>query len=374
MPNQAFRNNPAPPCSSCAECVFLRDCGGLDGPDYSNGCFQRCDLYCKLNPCDCLCPCTPIGFDEAWDDVGGICIPPSICVTPRTARKLPYYVPNIHHAGNRRHVLSERVVAIPLAAIIRKNRRGLEIAFETHDELCFTLKLARSTQVLLSCIAPDQLIEDFWRDHQLKNLLQQVSKLNLLGMTVPNYSFMLDTPRVNSLYSLSRIFRLVDRMGDAGVPTVPHINASTISDWGKWEQIMKTLPQIHYVAFEFQTGLRDDARRTKFLKNLGQMMQSLGRKIHPIVFGGTGRIQELKALFEDFTVVDSTPFMKTVHRFNLVQSAKLRPRWRLFQGPATECLSQRLAANIFHHRQFIYSRANLHDVSHLRDEQLELVA
>jgi hypothetical protein len=54
--------------------------------------------------------------------------------------------------------------------------------------------------VIVSSIAPDQPLEDFWASHISEGTLQQLASLRLLAMTVPNFSFMLDVPRINSLY------------------------------------------------------------------------------------------------------------------------------------------------------------------------------
>ena len=137
---------------------------------------------------------------------------------------------------------------------------------------------------------------------------------------------MLDTPRTNSLYNLSRIFRLTERMSENGITTVPHINASTESDWKKWEGVIKGLQDVRMVCMEFETGLSQSGlanrgRGVQFLQRFDRLQQVTGRRLHPVAIGGAGWMRELAGVADFFTAVDSTPFMKTVHQPSPAQKA-----------------------------------------------------
>lgn len=356
----SFFVNPATPPKNCRECGFFRDCGGLDGDDAGKGCFERCESRCRKKSCDCVCPCAPVGFDLAWEEVGGICIPPKSYRSPSTENIPPSYVPQIHHDGGRKKRLPEEWVSIPLAAITKKDKGKLDIRFGSRKEMCEKLQLCEDSRISLSCVSPDPLIESFWRFHRKRDLLKKIADLRFSFATVPNYSFMLDTPHLNSLFNLSRIFRMTERMSEAGIPTVPHINARTKADWKKWEDVLRTHSGIRYVAMEFQTGLRNQERSANFLRRFEQMQIGLERDIHPIVIGGTGRSRDVAKLCPSFTLVDSTPFFKTVKRQVLVLRAnKRRPNWETLRSDGGECLGDWLSRTIRLHKRMIYARLGL---------------
>jgi hypothetical protein len=367
MANAYYRMNPAPVCSSCAECILLPECGGLDGDDYNKGCFQRCDSHCRDRECDSVCPCAPVGFDDRWAEVHGICIPPAQCNPVLQAGSLPFYVPQVHHGSMRSRTLFEPIIAVPLAAIVRKQRGHLDVCASSHSDLCDKLSLSRRAKLILTCVSQDALIEEFWMDHRYKGLLEKIRELDFLGVTVPNYSFMLDVPRSNSLYNLSRMFRMIERMSETGIPTIPHINASTKADWKKWTGFLQSFPNVVCFAAEFQTGLSQRERRGVYLRNLAEMIHALGRVMHPVVVGGTGGMADLRGMFEQFTLIDSTPFMKSMHRQKLqAASGNARPRWRPQKTSPGECLGALLAENISTHRKFICTRAGFHEGNYLQ--------
>lgn len=355
-----FRVNPAPVPSSCAECVFLKDCGGLDGEEFNKGCFQRCDRRCRNVVCDCVCPGAPVQFDEAWLEVEGICKPPISCSQQHSTTLPPFYVPQIIHGSNRLKAFDARWVSIPLLSILSFGRRGCDIRFDTRESLCAALKISINSHIILSSVSHDWVIEKFWADHRYRNLLPRIAALNFEAMTVPNFSFMLDVPRTNALYNLSRIFRLIERMSDNGITTVPHINASTGGDWEKWERIVASIPNIKMVGVEFQTGLSDQARGIKFLQRLDRLQEATGRRLHPIAAGGAGWMKELSSITDSFTAVDSTPFMKTVKRQAAISFAiGGRPRWHTRRTYEGEALDELLVENVEAHRNFVLRKAGL---------------
>lgn len=355
-----YRVNPGPVPSSCAECVFLKDCGGLDGDDFKKGCFQRCDRRCREVVCDCVCPCAPVKFDEAWQEVGGICKPPRHCHQQPSGKLPPYYVPQIIHGSNRSNAFDARWVSVPLHSILSFGRRGCEVRFESKDALCEAMKISGSSRIILSSVSHDWVIEQFWADHRYRSLLPRLSALEFDAVTVPNFSFMLDTPRTNALYNLSRIFCLIERMSDSGITTVPHINASTDGDWRKWENVVRSVPNIKMIGMEFQTGLSDRTRGSRFLQRLDRLQQASGRRLHPIAAGGAGWMRELASISDTFTAIDSTPFMKTVKRQAAIAFTQGgRPHWHTRRTSESEPLDELLLENVEVHRKFVLNKAGL---------------
>jgi hypothetical protein len=179
------------------------------------------------------CPCLHLRFPDLVEDVGGLCSPLSFPLQACNG-SFSHYIPQIDHGSRRGAALNEDVVVIPLTALIQKDRRGrLQVRYSSAETLRRGMRLSRETGVLVSGIAPDQPLEDFWAQHQRRGLLRQLAALDLLGMTTPNFSFMLDVPRTNVLYNLTRIFRMAERITEAGISTILHLQASSRYDWAR---------------------------------------------------------------------------------------------------------------------------------------------
>jgi hypothetical protein len=176
------------------------------------------------------------------------------------------------------------------------------------------LMLSRETEVIVTSVGYDQPLEDFWAEHVKRDVLTHLAALKIRAMTVPNFSFMSDVPRINSLYNLTRMHRLAERMTAANIPTVMHLQACTHWDWRQWATILRDQPTMNVVAMEFQTGARRQKVGNKYYGGLVELQDHLGRSLHPIVIGGSGRVRDLAQHFDSFSVVDATPFMKTVYR------------------------------------------------------------
>lgn len=344
-----FPFDPRPP-KNCAECGFLGACGGLDGEASSRGCFQRCASYCQHKGCDLACPCLHLSFPDLVEDVNGLCSPPNIRLLPASG-PLPTYLPQINH-GCMRHVsLEEEVVVIPLLALIRKDVRGrLDVRYSSPETLRKSLQLSRQTRILASGIAPDQPLEEFWAQHQRRELLSRLAGLELIGMTTPNFSFMLDVPRTNALYNLTRIFRMAERISQAGIPAIFHLQATTKRDWKRWAEVLQDQPDASLVALEFQTGASLPEIGNPYYLGLVELQHALNRPIHPLVFAGAARIRQLAKDFDSFTIVDSTPFLKTVHRQALLRLSQNRWLWRPQPTAPGQSLHALLVSNIASHR------------------------
>ena len=360
--------NPSPPPSKCEECGWKPDCGGLDGDEANSGCFERCLTRCKTQKCDSVCPCSPIGFEDFWREVGGICVPPingyQMPIDPAPS----IYIPQIHNGSGRNSSLNSAWVSLPLQSICKMEGAYLGIRFTNRDEMCRSLKIDSKSKIILSSVSEDPLIEAFWKAHVKRSLPERIAELGFGMVTVPNYSMMRDTPRTHSLHSLSRIFRVWERMVEAGIPTVPHLNAITLSDWKRWGDVLKDSTGPLYLSMEFQTGLKEKKRGELFLARLEDLSQEIGKAIHPVVVGGTGFIYAIARRFPLFTLIDSTPFFKAVKRQMLVpRGAGRRPAWRTVPSMRGECISDRLEQNILLHQQMIYGRlSRLYEGDRLR--------
>jgi hypothetical protein len=80
---------------------------------------------------------------------------------------------------------------------------------------------------------------------------------------------------------------------------------------------------------------------------LVNLQQSTGRRLHPLIIGGTQFLEQVAKEFVTATFLDSTPFMKTVHR----QAFRSMPptgkqRWRKSPTAPDESLDKLLAHNL----------------------------
>ena len=342
---------PRPP-ASCDRCGFLADCGGLEGEAYHRGCFARCVERCVNLGCDVACPCLHFDFAEMVEEAGGLWQSPTISLLSPEANILPPYIAEIQHGGSRRRALPEDVVALPLSSILRRDRyKRAFIPFSSADELRDAFHLSRRSRILIVGVGKDQPLEDFWETHVTRDLIGQLARLNLSGMSVPNFSFMSDVPRLNSLVNLSRMFRIAERLTERGIPTVLHLQASTRFDWGRWRDVMQMQADSHYVALEFQTGTRQKEVGDKYYFGLRDLQEKLGRALHPLMVAGGGRLRDLRKDFPTFSVIDSVPFMRTMKRRSLKPIHGYGWRWVKELTLPGELLDHRLASNIANNRK-----------------------
>ncbi|MEY2536993.1 MAG: hypothetical protein QOG67_733 [Verrucomicrobiota bacterium] len=342
---------------SCAECGFLDECGGLEGEAFRSGCFQHCNIFCALHGCDMVCPSVPLLFGEYFEDVGGICVPPRRKLVEISPARAPFYIPQINHGWQRDELLCEPWITIPLYFVARRDRRQrYRVRFSSGDELRRALRVPTDTRIIVTSVVPDGYIEDLWAEHKIKRVLEKVADLKIDAMTVPNYSFMLDAPRTNSLYNLSRIFRMSEAISDAGIATILHLNASTPKDWDRWRGVLSDQTHITSVCTEFQTGPSCKDIGDKYFERLVVLQDSLGRELHPFVLAGGGRLQQLRQNFRSFTVIDSVPFMKTIKRQLLYERVW---KWRRRKTPPGASLSPRLATNIERYRNRLLARIGI---------------
>jgi hypothetical protein len=279
-----------------------------------------------------------------------MCVPPRHPLVGFDPRALPIYVPQINHGWQRSEALDEPWVTVPLYIIAGRDvKQRYDVRFKSGDELRAALRLAPQTNIIVTSVTPDCYIEDFWAEHNVKQIPAKLADLGIAAMTVPNFSFMRDIPRTNSLYNLSRIFRAAEAISAAGIATILHLNASTKKDWERWLGVLKEQSHLSCVCLEFQTGTSCREIGDSYFTGLVNLQHSLGRALHPCVLAGAGRLCQLRDNFDSFTVIDATPFIKTMKR-RLLYRANGFWKWRRKRTPIGGSLSDRLATNIESHR------------------------
>lgn len=336
---------------SCAECSLIDLCGGLEGEAAGRGCFDRCTSWCARHGCDMACPTNAMAFPEMVSEVEGLGTLPRQQTLPLDAASLPMFAAQIYHGGSRATPLREEIVSIPLHRILSTDRRGrARIAFKSPEELRRGFQLSAETQFIIASVCPDRFIEAFWEVHRSNHLLDDIRGLRPLAMTIPNFSFMVDVPRSNNLYNLARMFRLSERMTAAGVPAVFHLNALTKFDWNRWRDVLREQPKARVVSLEFQTGAGRKEFGDEYFSRLVSLQDDLGRSIHPLMLAGAARLRQLNSCFGSFTVVDASPFVKTMQR-QVLRKWGAKWKWRSEPTAPGSSLSTRLARNIESQRQ-----------------------
>jgi Domain of unknown function (DUF4417) len=299
--------------SSCSRCAFKELCGGLDD---AQGQLFGCFINTQHANCDFTCPCRPAEFRARLREVGGL--------SPRAWKNLklptialPDYVPLLRHGYRRTEPFgAEAPVGISIKDLFRRRRLNqYQPIVGTEAELRSAFGIALETPVVLVCVAQDQYIERYWAMRNVKghDLAQRIAGLGFAAVTVPNYSAFTDAPRTDFLFNRKRMMIVAEELSSAGQAVIPHLNALKSADWHFWENLLSH-QSIVYVAKEFQTGLRARSLGLEAIDELRRVQDRLGRALHPVAVGGAQYNVDLAARFATHTVIDSHPFLSSVHR------------------------------------------------------------
>ena len=358
----ALRTNPAPVPSSCNECGLADICGGWDDKRRSEGCFQKC-ADCFSESCDYTCPANSTLFVKSVDEVRGLgTLPDRLRTVGERSADLPCYIPQIEHGGARHRLLKEPVVSIPIHRFCSISRSGrVKVTFRSREALLNSFKLSQRTQVIITCVTKDHWIEGLYEAR--KEILPLLRLLDPVAVTVPNFSFVRNSPRINSVWNQTKGFRLIEDMTDEELPVVPHLQAQTSRDWSRLEKLFAKFPEARHACMEFQTGLNNQdpnyPGREVYKRHFQDFQQSTGGRIHPIVLAGYREIDFLKDVCESFSLIDANVFIKTVNRQVAHCSGAERRRWGRASLSQSQDLSRLLESNISIERQFFLRNAGL---------------
>jgi len=326
----------------CSTCTFRNFCGGIS---HAYDCMQFCCR--KPSRCELACPNSP-RFSELVTDAGGW-DPKGIVVNQRSLDSLPLYIPMIQHGSSRVRLIIESIVAVPLSvavAFLRGQAEPTALRFRAD------LRLHAETRIILIGVAEDPFLELFWRDMVIEDFPTKLANLEIDHITAPNFSAALNLPRTEALTNRSRILNACHLLSEAGLSVIPHLNASRPIDWEFWTAFLIERPDIHFVAKEFQTGLRNQEVARWHIRQLEKLQLDLGRRLGLIAIGGKGAIEELHT-FRQLTIIDSTPFMKAVNR--QVWTPETRT-WNLSETIEGASVDEHLRANIRFQREDVQLR------------------
>lgn len=303
--------------TTCDRCAWRSDCGGRpDGQQSLFGCFEPCQTP---GQCEGLaCPCQGDRFIRLLRDVGGLGSRPWKPIRGPEL-ELPLYVPLLRHGKKRERLFDRPIVGVSIRDLLPRRRpQNYHPVVASAARLRDWCRVPRKTRIIVSSVAPDQPIEDFWSFRNVTGVIQQLAELDLAAMTTPNYSFFTNVPRTHTLYARKRIVLAAEELSAAGIPAILHVNAETDFDWDFWFDVLSGFPAIRHVAKEFQTGNRRLDFGLRALHELDRLQQRLGRHLHPVAVGGAQYAMFFAQRFETFTIMDSHPFMTASHRRELM--------------------------------------------------------
>lgn len=328
----------------CGRCVYREVCGGLDQGTIL-GCFSQCISNCQDDECDLTCPNNLPLFSGRMAEIdGSFSYSPIQMKLPKV--KFPPYVPAIHNGSGRICTVKNRVVAIPLRAVARTTKAGVECRFENSVEMRDRLRIARNSAVVVNCVTHDHEIERVWEGLRYGSFADDLALLHPAAVIVPNYSFFTDVPRTHTLYNRKRILIAARILSAAGCPVIVHLSSLTPNDWAYWARMLADTPQIRYIAKEFQTG---HARRTSGVMEVGclcRLQQTLGRPLHPIAIGGRAYAPDFRRNFDNYTILDSRPFFLSIYRRRLTKTSTGKYVEAFSPTGAGEPIDDLLAENI----------------------------
>lgn len=366
----------APTVPACPGCGLRSNCGGLGHQITLYGCFSLCVTECRDQDCDWTCPNNRGSlWNHRWGQVGGWPALPAIAVAPlkSPSLELPFYVPQIHHATSRKDVLHYPVVAVPTFCVVGRRRNG-DYGVRDADGAALRERLgvAPEAQILLVSVAPDEKLELYWRFSKSRKTPEALANLGIVGITSPNYTSFRDVPRTHNIWNRTRIMRTSEALSAAGVPVIPHLNASTMDDWRYWADLLKAQPQINTICKEFQTGLALHEAGKSALDRLNWLQEDVGRELHLVAVGASRYAAELSQIFSHLSLVDSVPFFKTIKRRVFTYSRGARPKWVKQETAKASALDAELESNIRLYGQWLQSKAAAAPRVGANDEQLIL--
>ena len=134
-------------------------------------------------------------------------------------------------------------------------------------------KLRQDTRILLTGVDVDGPLETFWAEHRVSDVCKALTELDVIGVTIPNYSFFTDGPRFQILRNRKRILLVAERLSAAGVPVSLHIHGNTPRDWDFWLNFLK---DSHSRAFNGNAGIPKWARGLAMRPPTGASMRFCG--------------------------------------------------------------------------------------------------
>jgi Domain of unknown function (DUF4417) len=323
------------PALGCQYCFAQEACGGFYHPGNLD-----CLTYCCNNPASCsyLCPRNN-KFLAIWRDTDGLDI--NIKVLRQHDDQLPTYVPLVQHGSQRCGHLQVPVAAITTFSATRRDKTTRDMLRDP-VALRQRYRLAPTTPIILSSIARDAKLERYWRDRHHRRIIDGIRSIAPAHVIAPNFSLFRDVPRFDNLANIKRSLLCAEELSAAGLSVIPYIAGITAHDWDRWAGFLREHSTIRMVCKEFQTGPSSNIKAAWHIARLEELQQRTGRALHLIAIGGRRHLPRLRA-FPDLTVIDSVPFMRTMHR-RILNAVGWSPTPTPLNAPLDDLLAHNLTA------------------------------
>ncbi len=299
----------------CVGCTDRGLCGGIHK--------QQRDYYClgdccgDPSNCDNVCPRNLESYVDYYREVDGFDLANIPRATPCLPPDLPPYVPFIFHRNRRVSLLDVPVVALPLHKFY--SRRDHSLRYKTRAEIEAAFNVSRKARIILIGCGRDKPIEAWWGlSDQRRTILKALVDLGIELVTAPNYSLFTDVPRHDNLYNMKRIGIAWFEAVDSEMPCALHLNARTSRDYERWTQFVRDRAEATDVVFEFKTGGAWRRRGPFHYRQLAQLAREAGKPLRLTMIGGLSAIPVLAPAYARLTYIDTTAFMKTMHRQRLI--------------------------------------------------------
>ncbi|HEY3331999.1 MAG TPA: DUF4417 domain-containing protein [Capsulimonadaceae bacterium] len=236
---------------------------------------------------------------------------------PADNSAFPIYATSLAHEYCRKKEVDLPFVVIPIESLFSMKSGKCKLPESTSSCLRSKFGLKPDAMVLVECVDQDCTVEGFWQNERSAGIIAQLANMALVGATVPNFSYFYNAPRTQTLYNRRRSTIIAERMSQAGLAPIIHLNALTPSDWKWWESVLSDNPSVNLVAKEFGTGLRTRSKGIDDLWRMECLQDRLGRSLHPVLFSARRYLKHAVDRFERLTIVDSHPFHLTRSRRKL---------------------------------------------------------
>ena len=209
---------------------------------------------------------------------------------------------------------------------------------------------------MLLGVARDSMLEGYWHVHQEPRIMNGLRQLNLVGITVPDFSFFTDIPRPDSLRNRKRMLMVAQRLSEAGIPVIPHFNAGNDFDWEVWAELLRRNPAMTVFAKEFQTGHRSSEKMREAAESILRLQNAVGRPLHPVLVSGFKAVKLLAPHFRSITVLDTMPCMKALKFKKHQQGVPLRQQWVPSDESPSHCVASLIEGNVESYSAKIHAR------------------
>lgn len=344
--HDAKRFLPAPGCSNC---IDRRICGGLNTHTRLLDCMELC---CG-KPDSCTWVCRRNGwFKSHMQEIGGLGLE-NISVTGTPALpELPAILPLIYHGYGRAKPLASPAAAVKLAQMFDK-RTGAP-RFSSREELCRSFGIAISSSIVVSGVDKDAIIERWWgigRPARLR-VIEAMRTMGIALVTAPNFSLCVDWPRYGDMAAMKRIGKAYAEIMNSGVAASLHVNGRTDTDFERWAALLQRIEGISHVSYEFSTGAAHGHRRAQHIGWLTGMARNIDRPLHLVVYGDSSVVGDLTPAFASVVLIETSSFMKTIHRRRAVRLGNGDLDWPARTTAAKVDLSDLLQSNVEEMRAF----------------------